>query len=85
MPAPRINPARRSPDEIAATDSYQPGDRVWVYRERAWQAGIVSDTSPESAVVIRGGQRGVQEETVTAPQLMVRDDEYVYLDTVTYV
>lgn len=85
MPTPRINPARRAAAEIAATDSYQPGDRVWVYRERSWQAGIISDISADAAVVICGGDRGVSEETMTARELMRRDDVYTYIDTVTYV
>ncbi|WP_144123699.1 hypothetical protein [Catellatospora sichuanensis] len=85
MPAPRINPARRASAEIAATDSYQPGDRVWVYRERKWQAGIISDIATDKAVIICGGDSGVVEETMTAPRLMVRDDVYLYIDTVTYV
>jgi hypothetical protein len=85
MPAPRINPARRACAEIAATDSYQPGDRVWVYREGKWQAGIIADISSDTAAVICGGDDGVAEETMTARHLMVRDDVYLYLDTVTYV
>jgi hypothetical protein len=68
MPAPTTTPDRRDPAEIRPTDSYRPAEKVWVYRDGGWRAGVVEVASAHAATVTYrpGGFRGTGVDTLTA-------------------
>jgi hypothetical protein len=82
MPIPTLDPGRRSPAEIAPTDSYQPADPVWIHRGGAWHPGIVEVASPRAAMVTYRpiDSRGTYVDTLTASNLIVRTDIDPVLD-----
>jgi hypothetical protein len=60
--APTTQPHQRGPDDIASADTYQRGDRVWVWKDHQWRPGIVEDSSPIAVLVTyqqHGGGTGV--------------------------
>lgn len=82
MPAPTIHPEQRDPADVAPTDSYQPADRVWVYRGGTWRAGVVEAASTRAATVTYrpSGARGTGVDTLTARYLLARADLDPQLD-----
>lgn len=82
MPTPIIDPDKRDPAEVASTDTYQPADRVWVYRGGTWRAGVVESASERAATVTyrpsSAAATGV--DTLTAPFLLPRADVDPVLD-----
>jgi hypothetical protein len=82
MPAPDVDPEQRDPLAVAPTDSYQPADRVWVFRGGGWRAGVVEATSAVAATVTYRptGSRGTGVDTVTARYMLIRSDEDPVVD-----
>jgi hypothetical protein len=82
MPAPTIDPNQRDPKAVLPTDSYNPADRVWVYRGGTWRAGVVEAVSPRAATVTYrpNSARGTGVDTLTAPYMFPRADLDPLLD-----
>jgi hypothetical protein len=76
MPVPTIDPDQRDPAEVPPTDSYQPADRVWVYRGGTWCAGVVETASARAATVTYrlGNARGTGVDTFTGQDVLPRAD-----------
>lgn len=72
-----MDPGGRPQADIAAADSYSPGDPVWVYRGGSWRPGVVLGASPVAAMVrYRPTEdRGTAVDTVTAVNLLGRTDD----------
>ena len=82
MPVPIISPDQRDPADVAPTDSYQPSDPVWVYREGGWRPGVVESASGRAVLVtyrLRGGT-GTVVDTMTAEYVVARDAADPQLD-----
>lgn len=82
MSAPTIDPDRRDPASVASTDTYQPTDRVWVYRGGQWRAGIVEVASRDAATVTYrpSSSRGTGVDTLTARFMQPRAEIDPMLD-----
>jgi hypothetical protein len=82
MPVPTVDPADLEPADIAPADSYQPGDRVWVYRSGCWRAGVIVAASARAATVTYrpANLRGTAVDTLTAEHLIARVDLDPLLD-----
>jgi hypothetical protein len=82
MSAPTIEPHQRDPKDVAPTDSYQPTDRVWAFRNGEWRSGVVESSSTRAATVTYrpSGTRGTGVDTVTARYLAPRNDHDPVLD-----
>ncbi len=82
MPAPTIKPDHRDPAEVRPTDSYQPAERVWVYRGGSWRAGVVEVASARAATVTYrpSGVRGTGVDTLTAAYMSARADSDPLID-----
>ena len=82
MSAPTIDPERRDPKSVAPTDTYQPSDRVWVYRGGQWRAGIVEVASRDAATVTYrpSSSRGTGVDTLTARFMQSRSEIDPMLD-----
>lgn len=82
MAAPSVDPYERDPATVSGTDSYRRADKVWVYRDRTWCAGIVEATSPHAATVTYRPEksRGTGVDTLTAPYLLPREEVDPLLD-----
>lgn len=82
MSAPTIDPDERDQASIASTDSYRPGEPVWVYRTGAWRAGVIETASPRAATVTyrTGGGRGTGTDTITARYVLPRGNADPLLD-----
>ena len=78
---PNVNPLDRG--RVPATDSYRPGDAVWVYRHGGWNPGTLRAASAKAVLVDyhRPGQRGVLTDTVPDLYVMSRDEPEPVLDT----
>lgn len=66
-------PEQREPSDIAAADSYQRDDPVWVFRSGSWHPGVVNGVSPFAVMVTYQsiGGRGTVVDTVTPEYLML--------------
>jgi hypothetical protein len=82
MSTPIIDPDHRNPAEIAPTDTYRPADRVWIFRQGIWRAGVVEAASPRAATVTYrpSGARGTGVDTLTARYILARADLDPLLD-----
>ena len=80
MTAPSISPGKRDPGDIAAADSYHPGEPVWIHRG-AWRPGVVLDSSSR-AVIVRYRHQGrvVGVDTVLAHHVARRDEHDPVID-----
>jgi hypothetical protein len=76
MPAPTIDPSHRKPSEVAPTSTYKRADRVWVYRNGTWRAGVVESASSQAATVTYrpNSARGTGVDTLTAEYVIPRAD-----------
>jgi hypothetical protein len=83
MAVPTLAPFERDPASVAPTDSYRPTDKVWVYRDQAWCAGVVERASRQAATVTYrpGTSRGTGVDTLTAIYLLPREDADPVLDS----
>lgn len=83
MSTPTIDPYDRDPAEIAPTNSYRPADRVWVYRDGTWRAGVIEAASDLAATVTYRPERsrGTGVDTLTATYVLPRNDLDPLLDT----
>jgi hypothetical protein len=82
MPAPTIDPSQRDPAEVAPTSTYRPSDRVWVFRNGTWRAGVVESASSQAATVTYrpNSARGTGVDTLTAEYVAPRADPDTLLD-----
>ncbi len=82
MATPTIDPHRRDPATVAPTDSYRHADRVWVYRNHSWCAGVIEAVSSRAATVTYrpDNSRGTGVDTITAIYLMPREEDDPVLD-----
>jgi hypothetical protein len=82
MAAPDIDPEKRSPADVAPTDSYRPADPVWIYRGGQWRSGVVESASSRAATVTYrpNGGRGTGVDTLTARYLLARAEVDPILD-----
>lgn len=82
MATPTVDPHRRDPATVSPTDSYRYADRVWVYRDHHWCAGVVESASPRAATVTYRPEnsRGTGVDTLTAIYLLPREEEDPVLD-----
>jgi|ADGO01.1.fsa_nt_gi hypothetical protein len=82
MAAPTLDPHERDPATVSGTETYRHADKVWVYRDRAWCAGVVELSSPRAATVTYrpGNSRGTGVDTLTARYLLPRDEVDPLLD-----
>lgn len=82
MPAPTLDPYERDPATVSSTETYRRADRVWVYRDRAWCAGVVEASSPHAVTVTYRPEksRGTGVDTITARYLLPRDEYDPLLD-----
>lgn len=82
MAAPTIDPHRRDPATVSPTDSYRCADRVWVYRDHGWCAGVIESVSSRAATVTYRppNSRGTGVDTLTAVYLLPREEEDPLLD-----
>jgi hypothetical protein len=79
MPVPTMEPQLF---ELADSGQYQPGQRVWVFRDGTWRPGIVLHSSAR-AVMVRyrpGEGSGTGVDTVTGRSLAPRTDSDPSLD-----
>jgi hypothetical protein len=82
VPRPTVDPPERPAD--VTTDSYQPGQPVWVHRSDAWRPGVVLHATAR-AVTVRyrpASGRGTGVDTVTGELLAVREDPDADLDRI---
>lgn len=82
MATPTVDPHHRDPATVSPTDSYRHADPVWVYRGRAWCAGVVESVSARAATVTYrpDNSRGTGVDTLTAAYLLPREDTDPLLD-----
>lgn len=82
MAVPTVDPHRRDPATVPPTDSYRQADRVWVYRNQSWCAGVIETVSSRAATVTYrpSDSRGTGVDTLTAPYLLPREEEDPVLD-----
>jgi hypothetical protein len=82
MSTPTVSPGHRDPDDVAPTDSYQPADRVWVYRGGTWRAGVIEAVSELAATVTYrpNSARGTGVDTLTAEYVQRRAETDPFLD-----
>ena len=80
MPVPTMEPQLYDLADAAAT--YEPGQRVWVYRTGAWRPGVVLHRSTRAAMVRYrpGDGSGTGVDTVTGGSLADRVEPDPYLD-----
>jgi hypothetical protein len=76
LPVPSIEPDHRDLADVANTSSYQRDDRVWVYEDGLWCAGIIEAASTRAAMVTYRppGARGTGVNTFTARSVQARAD-----------
>lgn len=76
MSAPAFEPDQRDPAQVAAAETYQRRDRVWVHRHGEWHLGVVDGSSWLAVIVTyhREGMRGTVVDTVP-PECLVRRGE----------
>lgn len=74
VPAPAYDPSERDPAQVDPAGSYRRHDPVWIFRDGAWQSGVVDGASGFAVMVTyrRPGSRGTVVDTVT-PEYVVRD------------
>ncbi|GAA1412215.1 hypothetical protein GCM10009662_54060 [Catellatospora coxensis] len=87
MAPPKTHPDDRAVADVVPTDVYAPHDRVWVYRDGQWRAGIVYDASSHAATVIccSSTARGTEVEIRTARYVARRDLIDLSIDALSYV
>lgn len=85
MSAPTADPETRSGDDIASTDRYPRGARVWVHCAGSWRPGIVLGSSEKAASVrYRPTEaRGTAVDTVLAHKIVPRHEADPYVDELT--
>jgi hypothetical protein len=86
MARPKIHPDQRTVADVVPTDVYAPHDRVWVYRDGEWRAGIVYDATHHAATVIcrSPAARGMEVEFRTARYVARRDRIDLSIDALSY-
>ena len=73
----------RDPADVAAPDSYQSGQPVWIYRTGAWRPGLVMHAGPR-AVLVRyrpTASAGTGVDTALGVDLVARDGVDELLET----
>lgn len=73
MTAPTVHPLARA--DVAAPDTYQPGDEVWVSRGDTWYPGEVHGSSTLAVLVRYRDAAGGHTDTVAAPFVLRRDGD----------
>jgi hypothetical protein len=74
MTEPTVDPYARQ--DLAAPDSYQPGEPVWVWRDRVWHPGTVRGASDRALLVdFRPAAGGLAVDTVRAEYVMRRQEQ----------
>ncbi len=82
MPTPNVPPESRHATEIAAADTYRPGQPVWVHRG-AWQPGVILEASPRAVLVrYRHHGRALGIDTVLPYQVAHREEPDRLIDDI---
>lgn len=83
--APTRASVSREPAQAAPASTYQPGDRVWVYRNGAWRPGVVEAVASMAVMATyrcADGQ-GTAVDTMSARYVLPRADMDAQLDQAT--